>query len=131
MPRSAGPAPSRILGSAAVAELALTAFEAVWVAGGLASAGEVLGLPLTITPAVVTLAVALWLPSLLRLTYIVRGTARILAARQRQEAIPPGEADRAQRALGWFPFESGGLRFASWLLVCGAALVLGSPATTS
>ena len=130
MPRSAGPAPSRIVGSATVTELALTAFETLWVFGGLVSAGEVMAVPLAPTPAVITLAVALWLASLLRLTYITRGSARMLAARQRQEAVPPGEADRAQHALGRFPFESGGLRFASWLAVCGAALALGVPPTT-
>jgi hypothetical protein len=62
-----GPAPA-LVPRLVLVEIALTAVEILWVGAPLMATARALGLPVTITPAVLALAVALWLASVLRLT---------------------------------------------------------------
>ena len=83
------------------------------------------GGPVPVTPAVLTLAGALWLASLLRLLDGLRPVALLLGARARKETVAASTAEAANRSFVRLPVESALLRFASWMAVIAAALVFG------
>jgi signal transduction histidine kinase len=124
-PLSGVPTRTNLLRSLVLLELALTAIEIVWVGVPLRAGAAELGAPLSITPAVLTLAGALWLATLVRLLDGVRPLLLLLSARARRETVLPSTAEAANRVFSRLPVESGILRFLSWLVVMGAALALG------
>jgi signal transduction histidine kinase len=115
----------RLLPRLAVVEATLTALEVAWVGATLFATADALGVPVRVTPAVLTLAGALWLASTLRLAYGVGPLLRLARARERHETVAPADVEAAQRRLRHIPPESGVLRFAGWMCVCGLALWLG------
>jgi signal transduction histidine kinase len=124
-----GPAPA-LVPRLALVEAVLTALEMLWVGAPLMATARALGLPVSITPAVLALALALWLASVLRLTYGVRPVLRLIRAREQHTSIAPVQADAAQRTLTRAPLEGGVVRAAAWLAVAALAVVLASSATT-
>jgi signal transduction histidine kinase len=120
-----GTARPRLLPRLAAAEVTLSLLEAAWVGLTLFATAEALGVPVRVTPAVLTLAAALWLASTLRLAYGAGPLLRLGRARERHETVAPADVEAAQRRLRRIPGESGVLRFAGWMCVCGLALWLG------
>ena len=119
----AGTAPALVPRLVAV-EVLLSTAELLLVGVPLLASGRALGLPLKVSPAVLALGVALWLASVLRLTYGVRPVLRLVQARAQGATIAPSEADAAQRKLTGAPLESGVLRAGAWLAVAVLAVLL-------
>ena len=111
-------------------EIGLTALEVLWVGAPLMATARALGLPVAITPAVLALALALWLASVLRLTYGVRPVLRLIRAREQHTSIAAAHADAAQRTLTRAPVEGGIVRAAAWLAVAALAVLLANSGTT-
>ncbi len=124
-----GPAPP-LVPRLILVEIGLTALEVLWVGAPLMATARALGLPVAITPAVMALALALWLASVLRLTYGVRPVLRLIRARQQHTGIAAAHADAAQRTLTRAPVEGGVVRAAAWLAVAALAVLLANSGTT-
>jgi signal transduction histidine kinase len=124
-----GPAPPLVTRLILV-EIGLTALEVLWVGAPLMATARALGLPVAITPAVLALALALWLASVLRLTYGVRPVLRLIRAREQHTSIAAAHADAAQRTLTRAPVEGGVVRAAAWLAVAALAVLLANSGTT-
>jgi signal transduction histidine kinase len=119
------PPRSRPVVSLLALEAGLTLVELAWVGLPLRAAAADLGGPVPVTPAVLTLAGALWLASLLRLLDGLRPVALLLGARARKETVATSTAEAANRSFVRLPVESALLRFCSWMAVIAAALVFG------
>jgi signal transduction histidine kinase len=119
------PPASRLVVSLLALEVVLTATELVWVGIPLRAAAADLGGPVPVTPAVLTLAAALWLASLVRLFDRLRPVALLVGARLRRENVTTSTAAAANRSFVRLPLESALLRFASWAVVIAAALAFG------
>jgi signal transduction histidine kinase len=125
-PLSGVPAPSRaeLLRSLLLLEVALIAVEVLWIGVPLRAAAADLRAPVAINPAVLTLAGALWLATLVRLLDGLRPLLLLLSARARKETVSASTAEAANRVFSRLPVESGVLHFLSWLVVIAAALAL-------
>ncbi len=106
-------------------ELALTAVEVAWIGLPLRAAAAELGHPVSLAPAVLTLAGALWLATVVRFLDGVRPLLVLLGARARRVTVTPRAAGAASRVFSRLPLESGVLHFLSWLVVMAAAVALG------
>ncbi|HEY0710754.1 MAG TPA: HAMP domain-containing protein, partial [Polyangia bacterium] len=112
----------------ALVELMLTFADLVWVAVPLYASGAALGVGLSHSPALVVLALALFLASILRFHEALRPVEAVARARMKRDTVSVATAENALQVLSRLPSESGLLRAGALILLAVVALLWSAPA---
>ncbi|HEY0711307.1 MAG TPA: HAMP domain-containing protein, partial [Polyangia bacterium] len=104
----------------------LTLAEVVWVVAPLYAGSAALGVRLSRSPALVVLAIALWLASVLRFHEALRPVRAVARARQKKDTVAVAASEDALRVLSRLPSESGLLRAGALVLLGVMALLWGA-----